>query len=361
MMPVRPGQEVRPVEVGVVLERVHGLLAPRLHAAVGRLATSIREVVGYHFGWYGEKEPPPSDSARRLLRPALTLLCAEAVGGSVEHAMDAAIAIELVHNFSLLHDDVIDWDARRRTVWSQFGAPAAILGGNALLTLAVEILAETPHGTPGSVSTLCTALQETFGGAMQDVELEQRADITIERRLALAGGKTAALLRCACELGAVHGGGTPTHASALRRFGWHLGVAFRLVDDLLGIWGDPDTTGKPSLSDLRTRRRTLPVVAAMTSGGAYGQRLAELYLRPEPLGEQDLATAAALVEMAGGRAWAQTEAERHLRAALDGLTAASLVPRARDTLVAIAALVTGPGQARVDHAGSAGLPSAHGY
>jgi geranylgeranyl diphosphate synthase, type I len=339
-----PGRNGHPVDLDLLFERVNGLLAPGLRAAIRRLAAPIRDMVGHHFAWYEEKDVPTNGSAVRLLRPTLTLLCAEAVGGPVDRAMDAAIAIELVHNSALLHNDVMDADAHRRTVWSQFGASAAILAGNALFALAVEILAETPHGTRGSVPTLCSALQETFGGAMQHLELEKSDDITtvevptVEQCLAMASGRTAALLKCACELGAIHGGGTPAQVSALQRFGWHLGAAFQLVDDLLGIWGDPDVTGKPALADLRARKKTLPVVAALVTGGTRGQQLADLYLRPEPLAERDLATAAALVEMAGGRAWAQTEAERHLRAALASLTGARLVGRARDALVTLVTL-----------------------
>src|SRR3989440_3036728 len=338
--------DVRPVDVDSVFERVQQAMAPRLRAAVDRLPAAIRGVVGYHFGWYDGSGRSVNCPAGKLLRPALTLSCAQAVGGSADRAVDAALAVELVHNFSLLHDDVMDGDVtrrHRRAVWSQFGVPAAILAGDALLALAVEVLAEsgtTPATATGSVSTLCVALRDLVEGQCQDISFERRGDVTVEECLAMAGGKTAALLRCACELGAVHGGGTPAQVSALARFGWHLGVAFQLVDDLLGIWGDPQATGKPSLADLRARKKTLPVVAALAASGARGRRLAQVYLRPDPLTERDLATVAALVELAGGRRWAQTEAQRQLHAALGYLKAAEPVAEAHEALVALAALVT---------------------
>lgn len=319
------------------------MMTPQLRWAVDQLPASIRVVVGYHFGWFDESGRPANGSPGKLLRPALTILSAEAVGAAADRAVDAAVAVELMHNFSLLHDDVIDADPTRRhrpTVWSLFGVPTAILAGDALVALAVEVLAEAPDGPPGSVSTLCTTLQELIEGQSRDVSFERRGDVTIDDWLAMAGGKTAALLRCACELGASHGGGTKTQVAGLAQFGWHLGVAFQIVDDLLGIWGDPSVTGKPTLSDLRARKKTLPVVAALAGAGVQSKQLAEMYLRPDSLDEQDLAAVATLIELAGGRDWAQTDAERHLRLALGYLTQVHPVRDAYDALVAVAELAT---------------------
>lgn len=332
-----------PVGLGSVFERVQEVVAPRLRWAVDRLPASVRDVVGYHFGWLDESGRPASGSAGKLLRPALTILSAEAVGATADRAVDAAVAVELMHNFSLLHDDVIDADPTRRhrpTVWSLFGVPTAILAGDALLALAIEALAEAPQAPPDSVPTLCAALRELIDGQYQDVAFERRGDVTIDDWLAMAGGKTAALLRCACELGASHGGGTKTQVTALAQFGWHLGVAFQIVDDLLGIWGNPTATGKPTLSDLRTRKKTLPVVAALTGTGVCSKQLAETYLRPDPLNEQDLTTVATLIERAGGRDRAHTDAKRRQRLALGYLTQAHPARDAYDALAAIAALVT---------------------
>jgi geranylgeranyl diphosphate synthase type I len=152
----------------------------------------------------------------------------------------------------------------------------------------------------------------------------------------VAGAKTAALLRCACELGAVYGGGRPTQVLALKRFGWHLGIAFQLTDDLLGIWGDPQVTGRAALADLRAGKKTLPVVAALAAPGPDSAKLADLYLRPEPLDDLDLCQVAALVEQAGGRTWARVAAEQQCRAALAALAAADPVDDASDALGALA-------------------------
>ena len=338
-MSVDAEQRLRPVTLDRVFERVRDTVVPRLRSAVDRLPASMRHVVGFHFGWCDELGRPANGRSGKLIRPALTLLSAQAVGATGDRAVDAAVAVELVHNFSLLHDDVMDGALTRRsrqTVWWQFGMPTAILAGDALLPLAIEVLAPET----GSVYTLCEAVRELVYGQSLDISFEQRDDVTLEECLAMAGGKTATLLRCACELGAVHGGAAPTQVLALRSFGWHLGVAFQLVDDLLGIWGDPRMTGKPTLADLRAGKKTAPVVAALAGGGERSRRLAELYLRPDPPGEQELATIAALVEEAGGRAWAWSEADRQVTAGLAALGAADPHPTVRQALVDLAGLVT---------------------
>ena len=322
-----------------VFDAIRDMVIPKLRTAVDQLPPSIRNVAGYHFGWYDERGLPSNCSMGKLLRPVLTLLSAQAVGPSMESAMDAAVAVELVHNFSLIHDDVMDGDTtrrHRRTAWSVFDVPTAILAGNSLLIMAVDMLASTPT----AVAVLCRAMQHLVEGQCRDLSFERRDDVSVEECLAMADGKTAGLLACACELGAIRGGGMPEQTAALRRFGWHLGIAFQLVDDVLGVWGDPAVTGKPALSDLRSRKKSLPVVAALTAGTAQSDALAELYLGSGPLDEQQLATVAALVEQAGGRAWAQAEAERHIAHALDHLDDANPSPPAAEALATLAALVT---------------------
>jgi geranylgeranyl diphosphate synthase type I len=337
--PVRESHVPRRAPIDAVFASVRDLVLPGLRTAIDQLPATIAPVAGYHFGWYDENGRPATGTPGKLLRPALALLSGQAVGGSLYRAVDAAVAVELVHNFSLVHDDLMDGDRTRRhrqTVWSRFGAPTAILAGDALLVLAMQVLASTP----GSMATLCTAVQDLIQGQGLDMSFEDREDVSVAECLEMAGGKTATLLACACELGAVHGGGTPVQVDALRRFGWHLGIAFQLVDDLLGIWGDPAVTGKPSRSDLRARKKSLPVVVALAAGGAASRRLRQLYLRRGELSERHLVTAAALVEEAGGRAWAQAEADRHIGLAIDWLAIAEPAARAHEALLAVAALVT---------------------
>lgn len=157
----------------------------------------------------------------------------------------------------------------------------------------------------------------------------------------MASGKTASLFGGACALGALAADAEPQRVIGLRAFGLHLGVAFQLVDDMLGIWGDPHATGKPVGADLRRRKKSLPVVAALCSGTVAGQRLAELYRDTTPMTQRDGAEAVHLVEEAGGRHWAQDEAERQRALALNSVESALPEPEGARALSALAALITG--------------------
>ena len=327
-----------------VLREAHSEVQQGLRAAVERLAEPTRTVAGYHFGWWDEHRQATSGDAGKAVRPALVRLCAQAVGASPQRALSAAVAVELAHNFTLLHDDIMDADVlrrHRRTAWSVFGVPAGILAGDALLVLALEVLAVgDPARAAVSVRWLCEALLKVVAGQEADMAFERRDAVSVDECLAMASDKTAALLSCACALGALLGGGSPARVELLRRFGHHLGLAFQLVDDLLGIWGDPEVTGKPRYSDLRATKKSLPVVAALTAGTDVSDRFARLYLRPDPLSDAELDVAAALIEQAGGRRWAYDEAGRQLGTALSCLDAAEPAPQAASHLVALAGLIT---------------------
>src|ERR1700693_4636745 len=190
------------------------------------------------------------------------------------------------------------------------------LTGDALLARAQDMLCEDngPQG-PWAARCLSAAVQRLIAGQGADLAFEKRDDVTLTECLEMAGNKTAALMACACSIGAVHLGAPPTLAMALAGFGAHVGQAFQLTDDLLGIWGAPEVTGKPVRADLRTRKKSLPVVAALTSDSQAGGELGELLAHAEPLTEDDLLRAARLVEEAGGREWAEAEADAQLASA----------------------------------------------
>ncbi|MFI6743971.1 polyprenyl synthetase family protein [Nonomuraea sp. NPDC050451] len=181
---------------------------------------------------------------------------------------------------------------------------------------------------------------ELCAGQAADLAFETRQDVGLPECLAMAEAKTGALLGAACQLGALAAGAEPAAAHCYRTFARQLGVAFQLVDDLLGVWGDPIATGKPAGSDLASRKKSLPVVAALTSGTAAGECLARMYQREQDMDEHAIAHAAELIEAAGGKTWAQQEAERRIVAALDALTAAHPDPAATTDLHALAALIT---------------------
>jgi geranylgeranyl diphosphate synthase type I len=304
------------------------VIEPALRRAVDELTPAMRRIARYHFGWADEHGNDTPGNSGKALRPALTLLSAQAITTDPGLAVPAAVAVELVHNFSLLHDDVMDGDVERRhrqTAWRVFGVPAAILAGDALLTLAIETARRGSQVTVASevVGCLNEAVQDLITGQSSDVEFEQRQDVTLEECVRMAGGKTGALMRCASSVGALAVGASQPVVRLLADFGDHLGLAFQLVDDILGIWGSPSVTGKARLADLRCRKKSLPVVAALNSGTAAGNTLRELYFRPDAVDDDaSLTRMAELIEEAGGLRWAETEADRHIRIAqdcLDGL------------------------------------------
>jgi geranylgeranyl diphosphate synthase type I len=325
-------------DVQVILTDAREAAGPVYRAVAGRLPAEIRHVVGYHAGWW-DADGRSAGSGGKAVRPAFALCCARAAGRDTPQAAVAAAAVELLHDFSLLHDDVMDGDLTRRhrpAVWAVFGISQAILAGDVLLALAVEQAADLP----GGALVLSRALLDLCAGQWADVAFEQRDQVPVSECLRMADRKTGALLGAACQLGALAGRADPVTAERYREFGRQVGVAFQLADDELGIWGDPRLTGKPVGADLAARKKSLPVVAALNSGTAAGEHLAWLYRRDEPLDEEAVAHAAGLVEAAGGRAWAQTEGRRRIDLAYAALDAASPDEDAAADLHALADYVT---------------------
>jgi len=327
---------------GVAVAR--DLVGPATEAAINRLSPTVRRVAAYHYGFADAEGNPVRKGSGKGLRPALALLSARAAGATQERGVAPAVAVELVHNFSLLHDDIMDNDLERHhrpTAWTVFGVGAAILAGDALLSLATELLLEdNAPGGPWSVRCLSTAVQQLIAGQGEDLAFEKRADVALLECVQMAHDKTAALMACACTIGAVHAGAPASLAMGLAEFGGHVGLAFQLTDDLLGIWGATEVTGKPVRADLRARKKSLPVVAALTSGTPAGAELAELLSRDAELSEDDLVHAADLVVAAGGKDWAEQEASGRLAKAAECLDGVGIPADVRAEFMAIAEFIT---------------------
>lgn len=310
------------------LLRSREAIEPALQAAVDRLDADSRALARYHFGWVDADGQPIDAGGGKAVRPALALLSAQAAGAASAIGVPGAVAVELVHNFSLVHDDLMDGDVERRhrpTVWALHGAAAAVLVGDAMLALATQVLLDV--GTLDAVEAarvLVEATQSLIRGQHADLAFERRVDVGVDECLDMAAGKTGSLLACSAAIGAVLAGASADVVDALASYGMELGIAFQLVDDLLGIWGDARVTGKPVGSDLRARKKSLPVTFAMTHGGAAGRDLADWLVSRGSDGDADIARAAALVDAAGGRAWAAEEARRRLAIGERALDAASL-------------------------------------
>ncbi|MFD4936295.1 family 2 encapsulin nanocompartment cargo protein polyprenyl transferase [Streptomyces virginiae] len=333
-------------DAAALLERTREAVDPQLRRTVESLPGQMRRVAMYHFGWEREDGSPAAGGAGKAIRPALVLAAAQALRGPgtgpVEEAVRAAAAVELAHNFTLLHDDIIDKDVRRRgrpTAWTVFGTPDAIITGDAMMALALRLLAEDPHPAAAAASArLAACIIELCAGQQADCAFEQRPEVSLDECLAMATAKTGALLGCACALGALYAGAGPDEVDAMDAFGREAGLAFQLIDDLIGIWGDPGHTGKPAGADLIARKKSLPVVAALTSGTAAGKELAELYAGP--MTGDDVRRAADAVDRAGGRDWAQAQAADRMGRAVQQLSRAVPDLGAAGGLLALAEFVT---------------------
>nr|WP_225877129.1 family 2 encapsulin nanocompartment cargo protein polyprenyl transferase [Streptomyces resistomycificus] len=333
-------------EAGAILERVRASVDPELRSALESLPGSMRRIALYHFGWEHADGTPAAGNAGKAIRPALVLTAATALGGQPARtaAVRAAAAVELVHNFTLLHDDVMDRDTTRRhrpTAWTVFGDADAILAGDALQALALRLLAEDPHpASARAAARLADCVVELCAGQHADTAMELRrpGEVTLDETLAMAEAKTGALLGCACALGALYAGASEEDVEALDAFGREAGLAFQLIDDVIGIWGDPRSTGKPAGADLAARKKSLPVVAALTSGTPAADELAELY--GVPYEEADLERTVLAVERAGGRDWAQVQAADRMARAMQELARAVSDPESAGGLLALAEFVT---------------------
>lgn len=243
----------------------------------------------YHLGWVDQTFAPTPGSGGKRLRPLLCLLVTEAAGGPMERAMPAAVALELLHNFSLVHDDIEDNSATRRgrpTVWKVWGIPQATNVGDGLFAVThLTLVGLAGRGVPPArvleviraFDAACVALTE---GQYLDLSFEARVDVTQSEYLCMIQAKTAMLIRVACQVGALIAGAPRDIIAHYVRFGEHLGMAFQIQDDWLGVWGKEAVTGKPVGDDIRERKKNYPVVYALEQLAAAGDmRLADVYRR----------------------------------------------------------------------------------
>jgi geranylgeranyl diphosphate synthase type I len=255
-------------------------------------ADRFRAMLGYPLGWFDDQLRPlePPGPAGKRLRPALCLLICEAVGGSYRQALGPASAVELIHNFSLVHDDIQDQSDLRRgrpTVWASFGAAQALNVGDSLFALAQLALVHEPAAEPAlqveAVSLLNRTCLRLVEGQFRDLDLQVRGGASLEAYQTMVAGKTAALLECAAWLGARYGGAELARAERFAAFARELGLAFQYQDDLLGLWGDPALTGKSAETDLLSRKQALPAVLALQADGPAADRFRALFSGSEPI------------------------------------------------------------------------------
>lgn len=245
-------------------EMMHAL-DEELHRAVDRLRgaqSGLWEMASYAMGWSGEGTSPETTGKR--IRPLLCLLVCGACGGDWRKALPPACAVELIHSFSLIYDDIQDASATRRgrpSVWKRNGSAQAINVGDAIFTLAFSALTDSDAAyTSGWLRILSdTCLRLTYGQYL-DLAYADAQGITLAQYQEMIGGKTAALVEAACRLGAVSADAAEAQENFYGDFGHALGLAFQIEDDYLGVWGDPQITGKPNASDILGRKKSLPIL-----------------------------------------------------------------------------------------------------
>ena len=310
------------------LNRVMELVEPELVNSVKKLSNELLPVIEYHFGWKTIKGiEAPEDTGKRL-RPSLAVLSAEAVGRDMKVAIPGAVAVELIHNFSLIHDDIIDGDKERRhrpSAWTAFSIEDALIAGDALHTLAFQVLLE--ENTPERVQAarrLVDATTTMISGQAADMTFDDLPTISFEECLKMEAAKTGALLGYSSSVGAILSGADENTCNALEVFGYELGLAYQAVDDVLGIWGDPKITGKPAGNDLREKKKSMPVSIVLSANNSDSEKLLEIFSTTEDLDEEQIVKASALIENAGGREATLEEADEHLKRAIEFLNNADI-------------------------------------
>ena len=282
----------------------------------------MSEMIEYHLGW---QEASPEAHGKQL-RPLLTLLCCQAAGGDWRRAVPAASCIELIHNFSLIHDDIQDMSDTRRgqpTVWKRWGVPQAINIGDAvfvLARLAGQRLIETGV-PPASILQVLTLIdQECLNltkGQYLDLKFENRDAVAESDYIEMISGKTCALLRASTQCGAMIGEAPPQLVDRYREFGHQLGMAFQIVDDVLGIWGLVEVTGKSSEADLLGRKKSLPVIYGLE----HSPEFSEIWSMPRS-GSDDIEDMKLALENAGAEEHARQMADKATSLALRALKSA---------------------------------------
>ncbi len=332
-------------EVARIIERYRPDILGELRSALEGRNVAPYTLMRYHLGWEDRQGRSIEGRTGKLLRPALCLLCCEAVGGEAGRALPAAAALELLHNFSLIHDDVEDASLQRHgreTLWSLWGEAQAINVGDGMFALAhgtLLRLVERGHPTERvlqAIQMLDDASLRLCEGQQRDLEYAEERLITRADYQSMIEGKTAALLAASGALGALLGGATPEGVEALEQFGRRLGLAFQIRDDVLGVWGDSEETGKPTGDDLRGGKKSYPVVIGLERA-AYDERQALLALvGDEGLDIEGVHRARTLLDRLDAREESERAALQHADAAIAALALLELVPEPRAELEQLA-------------------------
>lgn len=319
-------------QVPEILSRYREAVDAGLKSALAAGTLPMYDMLRYHMGWLDEELRPVSSNGGKAVRPSLCLFACEAAGADWHDALPTAVAFELVHNFSLVHDDIQDGDIERRhrpTLWYQWGHSHGLNSGAALHAVANLVLhAAPPRQSPETVlkasRVLTRACLEMIEGQTLDMSYEQRPRVTTADYLLMIERKTGALLEGSLVAGAGIGTDDPDFLKGMRSFGHAIGRLFQVKDDMLGVWGKAEETGKPTASDLHRRKKSLPVVYALERAGSdpASQRFASLYRTKDAFSDEDIAVLLDALEDSDAQQFCQHLAEeeaQNARKAFDGM------------------------------------------
>lgn len=310
-----------------------------LEQIINRTPRSLRSILRYHMGWENGRALPHRGKPGKFIRSVLHILSCQAVGGDTARVLPSAAAVELIHNLSLVHDDIQDGSHERRgrpSLWKLWGQPQAINIGDFMFALAsLALLRLRDHGVPSeevihAFRLLTEACKELCEGQYLDIEFENRIDITVADYLSMIRKKTAALMAASASTGA-YLGERREKVRYFHEFGEALGMAYQIRDDILGVWGTEDSTGKSMEDDLRQRKKTLPVVYALRESRDKA-KLERLYTQRH-VGGGDVHLVVEILSQSGSRDHAQDLVQRYCRRALEQLDASRLAASQQAPLV----------------------------
>lgn len=343
---VNPAPNTEPVqELPAVFRRYRPHIVSGLRQSLASNHLHVYQMLRYSMGWSDANGRPAAATVGKAVRPTLCLFACEATGGTVGSALPAAVSLELIHHFSLIHDDIQDRDEMRHhrpTLWAVWGEPKALVGGNTLRVIADTFMwrmAEegvAPDKALAVVGLLTEAYLEMIEGQYLDLSFEGRPDIGLHAYLDMISRKSGALIRCALNLGALIGSHDAATVRAFRECGRSLGLLFQIRDDVLGIWGDEEATGKPVGADIMRKKNTLPVVYAMSRAQGRDRDLLLSIYRGQTVGDDEVSSVLEVMERVRAREYAQSLASEYREKALEPLSSVELAPEARRDMEEIA-------------------------
>ena len=310
-----------------IQERYGAQLDVTLRTAISEIKPSeLKLMLRYVFGWVDENGTEIEHIAGKRLRPFLLLMCCEAAGGDWQAALPAAAAVELMHNFSLVHDDIQDQSTTRHnrpSVWSMWDQASAINAGDSLLSLAFHTLATLhdtfpPKTVLGCWHDLNTALRELTRGQHLDMQFEKTEHVDEASYFSMIEGKTAALLATSAKMGARLA--QHEQLDHFGEYGRQLGLAFQIRDDILGIWGVSATTGKSTSDDIMNKKKSLPTLYGLQQESEFVK-----LFRKETITDQDVADAIHLLNRCNAREYSEAAEQRHCNASTNAISSLQTV------------------------------------